>query len=146
MCLTYYTSPQSSNSILNIVIFKQQILLGSPKYSTPIDIWSVGCIFAEMHTRKPLFPGDSEIDQLYKIFSITGTPNEQTWPGVTEFPDYSEPTFPKWAPRNLAEVVPGLEPAGLDLLSQMLQMVPSKRISAKEALNHPYFDSLINRN
>jgi cyclin-dependent kinase 2 len=51
-----------------------EILLGSKTYSTPVDIWSIGCIFAEMLNHKPLFPGDSEIDQLYKIFQIMGTP------------------------------------------------------------------------
>ena len=51
-----------------------EILLGSKTYSTPVDVWSIGCIFAEMLNHKPLFPGDSEIDQLYKIFQVMGTP------------------------------------------------------------------------
>ena len=65
-----------------------EILLGGKHYSPPMDIWSVGCIFAEMANRKALFPGDSEIDQLFKLFSLLGTPNDQVWPGVTSFPDY----------------------------------------------------------
>jgi serine/threonine protein kinase len=65
-----------------------EILLGGKHYAPPMDIWSVGCIFAEMANRKALFPGDSEIDQLFKLFSLLGTPNEQVWPGVTSFPDY----------------------------------------------------------
>ncbi|CAI0440392.1 unnamed protein product, partial [Linum tenue] len=72
-----------------------EILLGSRHYSTPVDVWSVGCIFAEMVNQRPLFPGDSEIDELFKIFRITGTPNEETWPGVTSLPDFKS-TFPKW--------------------------------------------------
>jgi serine/threonine protein kinase len=135
-----------SHHVVTLWYRAPEILLGSPKYSTPIDVWSIGCIFAEMVTRKPLFPGDSEIDELYKIFAIMGTPNEQTWPGVTDFPDYSEATFPRWPAKNLADLVPGLEPEGIDLLCQMLQMVPSKRISAKDALSHPYFSSLTTRN
>jgi serine/threonine protein kinase len=51
-------------------------------------MWSVGCIFAEMVTRRPLFPGDSEIDELFKIFRALGTPTEEMWPGVTSLPDY----------------------------------------------------------
>lgn len=120
-----------------------EILLGSRYYSTPVDVWSCGCIFAEMASGHPLFPGDSEIDQLYKIFRVLGTPDEQRWPGVSALPDYME-TFPKWSPRPLASEVrtndsTALCPAGLDLLSRMLVYEPSKRISAREALNHEYF-------
>lgn len=118
-----------------------EILLGSSQYSTPVDIWSVGCIFAEMVTRKPLFPGDSEIDELYKIFRILGTPTEQVWPGVSTLKDW-KPIFPKWKPQDLSRLFPTLEEEGVDLLSKMLAYEPSKRISAKEALEHPYFDSI----
>jgi serine/threonine protein kinase len=121
-----------------------EILLGSRHYSIPVDMWSVGCIFAEMVTRQPLFPGDSEIDELFRIFRVLGTPNEAVWPEVSQLPDY-KPSFPQWPSRNLKEVVPGLEPLGVDLLSKMLQYEPSKRISAKEALRHPYFDDLADR-
>ncbi|WOL10020.1 hypothetical protein Cni_G18774 [Canna indica] len=93
-----------------------EILLGSRNYSTPVDIWSVGCIFAEMVNQRPLFPGDSEIDELFKIFRVLGTPNEEIWPGVTSLPDFKT-TFPKWLPKDLSTVVPNLESAGIDLLS-----------------------------
>ncbi|KAL5207936.1 hypothetical protein ABZP36_032371 [Zizania latifolia] len=118
-----------------------EILLGARHYSTPVDIWSVGCIFAEMVNQKPLFPGDSEIDELFKIFRITGTPNEETWPGVASLPDYKT-SFPKWPPVDLATVVPTLEPLGLDLLSKMLYLDPSRRITARAALEHDYFKGL----
>ena len=65
-----------------------EILLGSPKYSWPIDIWSLGTIFAEMINNMPLFHGDSEIDQLFRIFRVLSTPTEETWPGVTSLPDF----------------------------------------------------------
>nr|CAB3497264.1 unnamed protein product [Digitaria exilis] len=118
-----------------------EILLGARQYSTPVDVWSVGCIFAEMVNQKPLFPGDSEIDELFKIFRILGTPNEQTWPGVSYLPDFKS-AFPKWPAQDLATVVPNLEPAGLDLLSKMLRYEPSKRITARQALEHEYFKDL----
>jgi serine/threonine protein kinase len=118
-----------------------EILLGNKLYSTPVDIWAVGCIFAEIVTRRPLFPGDSEIDEIFKIFKILGTPTEEDWPEVVTFPDY-KPTFPIWKKMNLAEVVPGLDENGYDLLSQFLQYEPCKRISAKRALQHPYFSDL----
>ncbi|KAK7696494.1 Cyclin-dependent kinase catalytic subunit [Cerrena zonata] len=116
-----------------------EVLLGSRHYSTAIDMWSVGCIFAEMVRRgHPLFPGDSEIDQIFKIFKILGTPNEDTWPGVRQLPDY-KPTFPQWAAQELAHQVPGLDDDGLELLRDMLTYDISKRISAKRTLIHPYF-------
>ncbi|KAI4326323.1 hypothetical protein MLD38_031649 [Melastoma candidum] len=118
-----------------------EILLGSRHYSTPVDVWSVGCIFAEMVNQRPLFPGDSEIDELFKIFRIMGTPNEDTWPGVTSLPDFKS-AFPKWPPKNLQDVVPGLDSAGIDLLSKMLSLNPSGRITARAALQHEYFKDI----
>jgi len=70
------------------------ILLGSPKYTTAVDIWSAGTILAEMICKRPLFPGDSEIDQLFCIFRILGTPKRGDWPAMAEYPDYST-KFPK---------------------------------------------------
>ncbi|KAJ6818915.1 cell division control protein 2-like protein A [Iris pallida] len=115
-----------------------EILLGSRQYSTPVDIWSVGCIFAEMVNQRPLFPGDSEIDELFKIFRVLGTPNEDSWPGVSSLPDFKS-AFPKWPAKDLATVFPSLEAAGIDLLSKMLQLEPNKRITARHALDHAYF-------
>lgn len=118
-----------------------EILLGSRHYSTPVDVWSVGCIFAEMVNQRPLFPGDSEIDELFKIFRIMGTPNEETWPGVTSLPDFKT-AFPKWPPKDLATVVTNLDSAGHDLLRKMLCLDPSRRITARSALEHEYFKDI----
>jgi len=116
-----------------------EVLLGSRHYSTAIDMWSVGCIFAEMAMQgAPLYPGDSEIDQIFKIFRILGTPNEDTWPGVSGLPDYKA-TFPQWARQDLARIVPTLDEVGLDMLKRTLTYDSAKRISAKRALIHPYF-------
>ncbi|XP_073470061.1 cyclin-dependent kinase 2 isoform X2 [Aquarana catesbeiana] len=115
-----------------------EILLGCKYYSTAVDIWSLGCIFAEMITKRALFPGDSEIDQLFRIFRTLGTPDEASWPGVTSMPDYKS-TFPKWARQDFSKVVPPLDEDGRDLLAQMLQYDSNKRISAKAALSHPFF-------
>jgi len=118
-----------------------EVLLGSPKYSCPIDIWSLGTIFAEMCNRKPLFQGDSEIDQLFRIFRVLRTPSEEIWPGVTQLPDFKA-TFPSWTTLNLKTSMKKMESAGIELLESMLVYDPSKRISAKKALLHPYFDDL----
>jgi len=116
-----------------------EVLLGSRHYSTAIDMWSVGCIFAEMAMQgAPLFPGDSEIDQIFKIFRILGTPNEELWPGVSGLPDYKA-SFPQWSRQDLARIVSTLDENGLDMLKRTLTYDSAKRISAKRALVHPYF-------
>jgi serine/threonine protein kinase len=104
-------------------------------------VWSIGCIFFEMAHRKPLFSGDSEIDQIFKIFQMYGTPNEKIWPGITKLPDFKL-TFPQFKSKGLASYCTNLDDLGLDLLSKMIVYDPCRRISAKNALNHPYFDDL----
>jgi cyclin-dependent kinase len=97
------------------------VLMGSRKYSTPVDIWSIGCIFAEMANGIPLFAGSSESDQLDKIFSKLGTPNESIYPAITELPDYekcvknSNVTYKQ--PASLAHLVPTLDEVGVDLMT-----------------------------
>ncbi|GBG60961.1 hypothetical protein CBR_g18560 [Chara braunii] len=137
-----FTVPVKSytHEIVTLWYRAPEVLLGASYYSTPVDIWSVGCIFAEMARKAPLFPGDSELQQLLHIFKLLGTPNEEVWPGVSKLRDWHE--FPQWQPQNIARVVPQLDEKGIDLLQKMLQYDPAKRISAKEALHHPYFDDL----
>ncbi|XP_015518064.1 cyclin-dependent kinase 2 [Neodiprion pinetum] len=118
-----------------------EILLGTKFYSTAVDVWSLGCIFAEMATRRALFPGDSEIDQLFRIFRTLGTPDETVWPGVSQLPDYKS-MFPRWDARSFNEVVPSFDNDAEDLLSKLLTYDPSKRITARMALSHPYFNGV----
>lgn len=77
-----------------------EILLGAPEYSTPIDIWAIGCIFWELVTKVPLFAGDSELDQIYRIFRILGTPTEQDWPGIKSFENYKS-QLPNYSKKDL---------------------------------------------
>jgi len=118
-----------------------EVLLGSPRYSTPVDVWSLGCIFAEMASKRALFHGDSEIDQLFRIFRILSTPTEESWPGVSSLPDF-KPNFPSWKTNNLPTEAKNLDESGIDLLQKTLIYDPAKRISAKAMLNHPYFSTL----
>uniref|UniRef100_A0A8H7TS36 Cyclin-dependent kinase 1 n=1 Tax=Bionectria ochroleuca TaxID=29856 RepID=A0A8H7TS36_BIOOC len=119
-----------------------EILLGGRQYSTGVDMWSIGCIFAEMCTRKPLFPGDSEIDEIFKIFRILGTPTEDVWPGVTSYPDFKS-SFPKWERDFDKPLCHSLDDAGLHMLEAMLVYDPAGRMSAKQACNHPYFEEYL---
>jgi len=127
-----------SHEVVTLWYRAPDVLMGSRKYSTPIDIWSAGCILAEMATGRPLFPGKSASDQLLKIFKILGTPNEKTWPSIAELPDYKT-DFPVYPPQKLTQIVSGLDEDGYDILNKMLQYDPAQRITAHKALAHPYF-------
>ncbi|KAJ1924668.1 cyclin-dependent kinase 5 [Tieghemiomyces parasiticus] len=118
------------------------VLMESTQYSTTIDLWSAGCIFAEMASGRPLFTGNNQADQLIKIFKVLGTPTEERWPGITNLKGY-RPDFPMYPPSNLAQYVPKLDPQGVDLLRQLLQYVPEERVTAEQALHHPYFSDLL---
>jgi serine/threonine protein kinase len=117
-----------------------EIMLGSKIYTISIDIWAVGCIFAEMFLNKPLFDGESEIEQMMLMFSTLGTPTEEEWVGVSDLPYYSK--FPNWKGNYLRKNIPEICNDGYDLLLKMLCYDPSKRITAKKALSHSYFDDL----
>lgn len=118
------------------------VLLGSRKYSTPVDIWSVGCIFAEMVNGTPLFTGNSEESQLDTIFRHLGTPTESLFPGISELPDWKTDFIHYPPPSSLQALVPYLDVTGVALLQAMLIYDPSHRITAQEARHHPYFDDL----
>eukprot|EP01084_Bolivina_argentea_P129845 229284_1 len=119
-----------------------EILLGKKKYSGACDVWGIACIAAEMATKLPLFPGDSEIDQLFQIYRILGTPNDTTWPGITKLPEY-KPVGPKWKKKDLGKELNDLiDPDGVDLLEKMFTFSPHKRITAKQVLCHRWFDEV----
>ncbi|URE34583.1 hypothetical protein MUK42_07525 [Musa troglodytarum] len=104
-----------THEILTLWYRAPEMLLGATHYSTPVDMWSIGCIFAELVTTHALFPGDSELQQLLYIFRLLGTPTEEVWPGVDRLSNWHE--YPKWSPKSLSSAVPNLDADGLDLLS-----------------------------
>ena len=114
-----------------------ELLLGKNGYGYGIDIWAVGCVIAEMILSEPLFMGECKFGQLMKIFRILGTPNETTWPGISQY-CYFNSQFPQFKENKLAEKVGRSGKDGIDLLNNMLCCYPNKRINAKDALNHPF--------
>jgi len=130
-----------SHEVVTLWYRAPDVLLGSKKYNSSLDVWSIGCIFAEMATGKPLFPGATVQDQLIRIFKILGTPTEEIWHGFTDLPEYKT-DFPNYPPQSLPNLVHGLDEKGQDLLAKMLKYDPNKRITSNGALKHPYFDDL----
>uniref|UniRef100_G3NNF4 Cyclin dependent kinase 11B n=1 Tax=Gasterosteus aculeatus aculeatus TaxID=481459 RepID=G3NNF4_GASAC len=117
-----------------------ELLLGAKEYSTAVDMWSVGCIFGELLTQKPLFPGKSEIDQINKIFKDLGSPSEKIWPGYGELPAVKKMTFTEYPYNHLRKRFGALlSDQGFDLMNKFLTYCPSKRILSDEGLKHEYF-------
>ncbi|XP_051789458.1 cyclin-dependent kinase 16 isoform X4 [Erpetoichthys calabaricus] len=131
-----------SNEVVTLWYRPPDILLGSTDYSTQIDMWGVGCIFYEMSTGRPLFPGSTVEEELHFIFKLLGTPTEETWPGITSNEEFKSYNYPKYRPDLLCNHAPRLDSDGVDLLSKLLQFEGRKRISAEESMKHPYFHSL----
>ncbi|XP_035441455.1 cyclin-dependent kinase 2 isoform X1 [Spodoptera frugiperda] len=117
-----------------------EILLGAKFYSTAVDVWSLACIFAEMASGRTLFPGDSEIDQLFRVFRALGTPGQRVWAGARRLPEYRA-AFPRWPARPARALLP--EPLRRDaaaaaLFEAMLRYEPAERVPARAALAHAY--------
>lgn len=95
-------------------------ILGGKSYSTPIDLWSVGCIFAEFLLQRPLFPGKGEVDEINMIFRDLGTPNERIWPGCTQLPGLKNGVFTEYPYNQLRRrfTEKQISDSGFDLLSR----------------------------
>ena len=116
-----------------------EVLLRSTMYSAPIDIWAVGCIMAELYTFRPLFPGNSEIDEIFKICSVIGTPDKKEWSEGFKLAAAMNFKFPQFSPTSLSTLIPTASPEAIALMSDMMRWNPAKRPSAKQALRYPYF-------
>ncbi|MQM07976.1 hypothetical protein Taro_040829 [Colocasia esculenta] len=123
-----------------------ELLLMADGYSSAVDMWSVGCIMAELLRKAPLFPGRNELDQLHQIFAVLGVPDEATWPGFASICAKMDVGFACGAggepcSNKLEEKLPraSLSEAGYDLLVRLLAYDPNRRLTAQEALNHPWF-------
>ena len=142
-----YTSnppPRLTQLVVTLWYRAPELLLGAPEYGFEIDIWSLGCIFAELLTLIPLFQGKNEVSQLSLIFSLLGSPNDTSWPGFRRLPNakalhplLSNSRSP--TPQLNASKFPYLSAAGLRLISSLLSLNPSSRPSADQILEHKYF-------
>ena len=116
-----------------------EILLGSTKYTKGVDMWSMGCILAEMMLGKPLFPGTSTLNQIQRVLEVTGRPSKEEMLSV-QAPQAETiiETIPLTKAKRLKDLMPGISKEAMDFLMKFLQFNPSKRITADQALKHPY--------
>ena len=115
-----------------------EIILRHEFYNSPVDIWAVGAIMAELYLMKPLFQGNSETDQMFKIASILGSP-ASSWNEASKLMSRLNMKLPQSSPVPLSTLIPNASPEAIDLLSELLRYDPSKRLSAAQALQHPFF-------
>lgn len=116
-----------------------ELLFGARNYGTGVDIWAVGCILAELLMRFPFLPGDTDLDQLSKIFQCLGTPSKQDWPSMEYLPDFVQ--FKPCVGTPLKDIFIAASDDLLDMLQCMLKMDPLQRITAADALKKPYFSN-----
>ncbi|CAG9462191.1 unnamed protein product [Pedinophyceae sp. YPF-701] len=116
-----------------------EVLLRSPYYSAPIDMFAMGAIMAELYSLRPLFPGSSEADEIYKICSVLGTPTQSTWPEGIKLAQAMNFRFPQFNATPLGKLITTASPEAIDLMTQMCHWDPARRPTAVQALQHPYF-------
>ncbi|CAK3819709.1 serine threonine kinase, CMGC family, CDC2 CDK subfamily [Lecanosticta acicola] len=145
MARFYGDTPPSNLTQLVVTLWYRspELLLGTSTYDSAIDIWSIGCIFGELLTKNPLLQGKNEVDQLSKIFELCGIPTEETWPGFKRLPNARSLRLPPGNRGAQGSIIRSkfstLTNAGVGLLNDLLSLNPSKRPSAKEMLQHEYF-------
>nr|POE65255.1 protein kinase gsk3 [Quercus suber] len=126
ICSRYYRAPE--------------LIFGATNYTTKIDVWSTGCVMAELMLGQPLFPGESGIDQLVEIIKVLGTPTRDQI--RTMNPNYMEHKFPQIKPHPFSKVFRKADANAIDLISKLLEYTPTQRLSAVDAMVHPFFDEL----
>ena len=118
-----------------------ELLFGSRHYDGGVDLWAVGTIFGELLNHSPLFPGENDINQIYRVLQVLGKPSELEWPEVTALPDYGKINFPDLKKIPMKHIVPNASLPALDLLSKFLMYNPLQRVSASAGNRHAWFFS-----
>jgi protein kinase len=116
-----------------------EVLLQSKNYNSPIDIWACGAIMAELYLLRPLFPGSSESDEIFKICSVLGTPTTQTWPEGIKLSHAMNFKFPQFSATALSQLIPNASPAAIHLMEMTMAWDPKNRPTASQCLQFPYF-------
>jgi protein kinase len=116
-----------------------EALLRGRNYNSPMDLFAVGAIMAELYTGMPLFPGSTERDQLVRILQLMGTPSKEEWPEGYRLAAQLSVEIPVFEPASLAKAIPEAPPEALNLISGLLQVPPQRRLTAQQALQHEYF-------
>eukprot|EP00128_Syssomonas_multiformis_P015658 Colp12_sorted_trinity150504_noHs@19507 len=137
----YHGSPQAkyTNTVVTIFYRAPELLYGADLYGWGVDLWAVGCIFAELMLRTPFFPGNNELDQLQLICRALGTPTEKDWPGLGELKLSQMLQVQQWPATPWENMFPAASPDTISLLAALLKYDPQRRITATEALKHVYF-------
>mmetsp|Transcript_23158 Transcript_23158/g.60536 ORF Transcript_23158/g.60536 Transcript_23158/m.60536 type:complete len:349 (+) Transcript_23158:87-1133(+) len=139
---TFFGSPSRalSSQVVTLWYRAPELLMGAKVYGVGVDMWAVGCIQAELEQRFAIFPGEmTDLSQLEKIFTVMGTPSEESWPGVTALPNYVPFTEMKRVP--LVHRFTAMSPDAVSLMEGLLSLCPEKRLTATEALKHEYFSN-----
>ncbi|CAG9322854.1 unnamed protein product [Blepharisma stoltei] len=136
------TSAQMTDYVATRWYRAPEVLLACRKYSSAMDMWSVGCIFAELLLRRPLLPGNDSNHQLELIFNLLGTPNDEDIEAIPNQKSKEKlATFSRREGKSLQVVFRNSNPDAVDLLKRMLVFNPDKRISVEDALAHPYLST-----
>lgn len=116
-----------------------ELLFASRRYSFAVDVWSAGAVIAELFTLTPIFPGNNDIDQIYRVFQVMGSATVECWPDVGDLPDFGKVSFPLMKPMPFEILMPHAEPEDIAFLQTLLVLDPSKRATAAAAARSRYF-------
>ena len=116
-----------------------EVLLRSVNYNSPIDTWACGGVMAELFTLRPLFPGTSEADEIYKVCSIMGSPTVRSWPEGMKLAAQMQFRFPQFLPTPLSQIIPNASVEAIALIQDLLRYDPMQRPSSSQSLQYPFF-------